>query len=99
MIGTYVKYMQDIEKKFILLSASFLQWKAQSIAILELVYQHRVRHSKEENEDFNAIKEKIEEKYDNIAEHYVNEIKNILPYKTEYKNFKEAVKYMQKKDK
>jgi low affinity Fe/Cu permease len=90
--------MQDIEKKFILLSASFIQWKAQSIAILEIVYQHKVRHSEEQKQEFVEIKQKIEEKYDNIAEYYVNDIKKILPYKTEYKNFKEAVKHLQKKD-
>ena len=42
IIGTYVKYMQDLENKFLLLSANYLQWKTQAVTILELTYKHRV---------------------------------------------------------
>lgn len=96
MISTYIRYMQDLENKFLLLSANYAQWKTQAVTILELTYKHRIKHSSEEMEDFITIKKKIEEKSNAITDAYILGIKKILPYNTKYNNFAEAIRHFQK---
>lgn len=90
--------MQDLEKKFLLLSVNFIQWKEQSLKILELTYENMSYETdnKEKEEEYKKIKNKIEEKTQQISEYYVKELKSILPYQVKYKNFKEAINHLEK---
>lgn len=99
MVGKYIEYMQDIEKKFLLLSVNFIEWKSHSIAIMDLAYEYRAEKEPDKYEEYKLIKNKMEEKYDKIGESYVKSLKQILPYKTDYKNFKDAISYLEKERK
>ena len=96
MLGKYIEYMQDLEKKFLLLTINFIEWKSHSLAIMDLAYEYRNEEEPEKIEEYKAIKNKMEEKYDRIGEQYVKGISEILPYRTKYKNFKDAINYIER---
>jgi hypothetical protein len=96
MIGTYVKYMQELEMRFLLLSSLFIQWRSQAIKILELSYEDAAYRDLKYQEEFKLVKIKIEQKYQELGEQYVKRITDMLPYKPAYKNWDEAVKFLER---
>ncbi len=93
--GTYLKYVEDLEKKFLLLSVNFIQWKAHALQILELSYEKASEEDPEQKESFKIFKNRVEEKYDETGEGFVRYMSNILPYKPKYKNWSEAIQYLE----
>ena len=94
--GAYLKYMQDLELKFILLSVNFIQWKAHALQILELTYEKVSEEDPEQKENFKIFKRKVEEKYEEAGEGFIRHMSNILPYTPKYKNWKQAVEYLER---
>lgn len=68
-------------------------YRLQSIKILELCYEEAER-----GEEFNKVKDKINEKFNFLQNGIMKIIKSKLPYKVQYDNFREAVKILQEEN-
>lgn len=94
--SSYIRYMRDLEVKFLLMSVNFVQWKHYAIQVLELTHEKASEEDPEQKESFKVFRNKVEEKFDETGEKFISYISNILPYKPEYKNWSEALKYLDK---
>lgn len=86
--------MTDLETRFLLLSVEFLEWKHYSLSILELAHEKCSEQDPDQKESFKVFKNKAEEKFDEIGDKFIIKMNSILPYKTKYKSWKEAVRYL-----
>jgi len=92
----YAKFMKDLELKFLLLTSNYLQWREQALEALKLTYKFIEVDKPEEKEIYDEMLKKVEEKYNEIIEEYIKQIKNILPYEADYDNFDGVKKYITK---
>jgi hypothetical protein len=88
--------MKDLELKFLLLTSNYLQWREQALEALKLTYKFIEVDKPEEKEIYDEMLKKVEEKYNEIIEEYIKQIKNILPYEADYDNFDGVKKYITK---
>lgn len=84
-----------VERYAVALIAELEVYRHQAIQILELSYGEAG-----EDEEFDKIKAKINEKFDLLHTAMITVVKNRLPYKVDYSNLKDAIKIVveEKKD-
>jgi len=82
------------EKKFLLMAASLIQLKYHSLEVIEIVYERASEEDAKFVEEKKQIVNKINEKYLLFFNSWVGEIKEFLPYDTEYNNWNQAVEYI-----
>jgi hypothetical protein len=92
----YLKAMQDLEIKFLLLVSNYIQWREQALTALKLSYKFMEYENEEDKELKQKFLQKVEEKYDEIINGYVNELVKILPYTVSYTNLDEIKKFIDK---
>ena len=97
MLGAYVKTMEIIELKFLLLSANFIKWKSHATTILDITYEKLSEDDPKLKEEQKITKNKIEEKFQETGEEYIKALKDILPYKPKYTNWNQAMKYLEER--
>lgn len=79
--------------QFLLGSLYLLQYKYHVIEIINIVYDRASESDSSYDEERKKVLNSIEEKYNSFGNVWVNQLKGLLPYNLEYKNWKEAIEY------
>lgn len=82
-----------IELQFLLGSLYLLQYKYQIVQIINIVYDRASEDDPKYNEERKKVLNSIEEKYNSFGNVWINQLKSLLPYELEYKNWNEALEY------
>lgn len=88
------KNLKDLEIKFLIGSANLVQFKDHALKILEIVYDKAGESDPQFIEDYKKIVAAVEEKYEEIGDNWIKELQKTLGYEIEYKNWKQATKYI-----
>lgn len=91
----YLKAMQELEIKFLLLVSNYIQWREQALEALKLSYKFMDYESEEDKQLKEKFLSKVEEKYNQIIKDYIDDLAKILPYNPRYRNLEEAKVYIQ----
>ena len=91
-----MKIMKELELKFLLLTTNYIQWRAQALEILKLSYKFVEQDKPEEKEIHGKMLDKVEQKFDEVINQYIKDLKTILPYEAEYDNIEGVKKYIAK---
>ena len=86
-----------IELQFIIASTELLQLKYHTIQIAEIVYQKAIEEDETKREEFQRVKQKIEEKFDERGNYYINKLQMVLGKKFVHKSWKDAIKFAEAK--
>lgn len=82
-----------IELQFLLGSLYLLQYKYQVLQIINIVYDRASEDDPNYNEERKKVLNSIEEKYNSFGNVWINQLKSLLPYDLEYKNWNEAIEH------
>lgn len=82
-----------IEMQFLLGSLYLLQYKYHILQIINIVYDRAAEEDPTYNEERKKVLNSIEEKYNSFGNVWINQLKGLLPYDLEYKNWNEAIEY------
>ena len=90
-----VNIFKTIEHSLLLSATELIQYKHHAIKILELSYDKAAEEDKTKTEEFKQIVQKINEKFDSYGESWIQYLIARLPYKTEYKDWKTGLAYIE----
>lgn len=85
-----------IELQFLLGSLYLLQYKYHVIQIINIVYDRAEEDKKEYGEERKKVLNALEEKFNSYGNVWINQLKGIIPYDLEYKNWNEAIEHANK---
>jgi len=63
---------------------------------MKIVYERAAEEDKAYIEELKQVINKIHEKFNSFGNEWVKNLKNNLPYETEYNNWEEAIEYANK---
>lgn len=86
-------FFREMEIKFLYAAGGLEQYKHHAIKIVEISYSELCQQDPEKIKERDAIVKSINEKFDSFGDSWVNDLKQKLPYKTEYFDWKSALKY------
>lgn len=84
------------EKKLLFISLSLLEYKYHAIEIINIVYDKAIEEDEAKKEEKKKVVEKIHEKFSYFGDEWIRSLKKLLPFETEYNNWKEAIEYADK---
>lgn len=84
------------ERQLLFISLSLLQYKSHIISLIEIAYDRAAEEDKSLLEEKKRVIEKIQEKFLYFSNDWILNLKNNLPYKTDYSNWPEAIEYADK---
>jgi hypothetical protein len=84
------------EKQLLMLSMSLIEFKYQAINMVNIVYERLAEENPSNIEEQKLIIEKIHQKFNLFGDAWINNLKNYLPYNTEYNNWQQAIEHVQK---
>jgi hypothetical protein len=84
------------EKQLLMLSMSLIEFKYQAINMVNIAYERLAEENPSNIEEQKLIIEKIHQKFNLFGDAWINNLKNYLPYNTEYNNWQQAIEHVQK---
>ena len=85
---------KELENKFLLGMAWSESYKFQVLEILKIVYNKAAESDEQYAKDYEKIVEMTEKKFEEFGNEWIKNMNEVLGHKTEYKNWKEATKYI-----
>lgn len=86
--------LKELENKFLLGMAWSESYKFQVLEILKIVYNKAAESDEQYAKDYEKIVEMTEKKFEEFGNEWIKNMNEVLGHKTEYKNWKEATKYI-----
>lgn len=87
--------MKEVEHAFLLAGLSHEQYRHHILQLLEIVYDKAAETDEQYKKDYDNIKKKADEKFNQFSDEYILKLKNVLGYETAYNNWEEATKYIE----
>jgi hypothetical protein len=82
---------RQLEAQLLFAAMSLLQYKYHAIKIIEISYSNEP----DKKEECEKIVAKIHEKFDGFGDSWIENLRQRLPYKTEYSDWKSAIQYVE----
>ena len=89
-----LKNLKDLEENFLIGMAWTEEHKHHMLQILQIVYDKAAENDPQFSKDYEKILKTIEEKINNSADKWIIHMNEVLGYKTVYRNWGEATKYI-----
>ena len=90
------KNLKDLEHKFLWGTIWTWQYKFQIEQILKIVYEKAGETDPQFVKDYEKIIETMNKKFTTNADEWIKHLNNTLGYKTNYQNWEEATRYIEK---
>lgn len=90
------KMLKNIEYDFLLGIASIEQYKYQALEILKIVYEKAAETDPQFIKDYEKIVKSVENRFEEFGDKWIKNLNNMLGYKTEYQNWREATRYIER---
>ena len=88
--------LKDMEHKFLLAMAQSEVYKFQTLEILKIAYEKAGESDPQFIQDYEKIVEITEKKFEEFGDQWIKHMNNTLGHKTDYQNWKEATRYIEK---
>jgi hypothetical protein len=88
--------LKDMEHRFLIGMAYSESYKYQTLKVLEIIYEKASETDPQFRKDYEKILYSTEKKFEQFGDEWVKNINEVLGYKTEYKNWKQATKYIER---
>jgi hypothetical protein len=91
-----LKTFEAAEQKILLMSMMSIEFKYHVIQLVEIIYDKAIEENQKYASEKEEIINKIHEKYLQFGNLWITQFINLLPYETKYKNWSEAIQYIEK---
>jgi hypothetical protein len=88
--------LKELEEKFLIGMAWTEAHKFHMQEILKIVYDKAAETDEQYKKDYEKILQQIDEKVNMFADEWIKNMNETLGHKTEYQNWKEATRYIEK---
>jgi predicted nucleotidyltransferase len=88
--------LKDMEHRFLLAMIHTETYKFQSLEVLKIAYEKAGESDPQFIKDYEKICEVTEKKFEQFGDQWIEHMNNTLGYKTDYQNWKEATRYIEK---
>lgn len=88
--------LKDLEKRSLLVIISTWQYKFQMEQMLKIVYEKAAETDPQFIKDYEKILETLNQKFNTNADEWIKHLNETLGYKTEYQNWEQATRYMER---
>lgn len=89
-------FFKAMEMQFLFAAFGLIQYKYQAIHILKVAYDAAAEKDPSKKEEYEEVESKIHQKFDGFGDSWVQDLKNRLPYDTEYNDFNSALRYVER---
>lgn len=84
--------LKELEVQFIVSALYYEQFRYQMHEILEVIYDKASETDPQFKQDFKAIKNKLDEKFNKVGDNWIQNLQKIVGYKLNYSSWRDLIK-------